>query len=363
MKKGFLVLEDGEVFSGEWVDPYDKISNESVGEVVFNTSHSGYEEIATDPSYFSQIVVMTASQQGNYGVSDEFWESENIWIKGFVCLEVQNSERDSHWVKTITEKGVPILTGLDTRSLTFHLRDLGTPWGALVCVEDEIKAREIGKKVIQEKRVALSDDGDWPFLVSCKEAVIYQGDVKRGPRVAVLDFGCKKNIVRELIKRCSEVKVFPSRTKPEEIKGWQPDGLLLSNGPGDPALVKESIDNVKELLGWKPLFGICMGHQILALALGAKTYKLKFGHRGANHPIEDKLLNKVYVTSQNHGYAVQEEGLSSDISVTHINLNDRTVAGISCDEKKCFSVQFHPESHPGPRDSVSLFDYFVGRLL
>jgi carbamoyl-phosphate synthase small subunit len=354
MSKGFLVLESGEVYEGIWHGGTPR-----AGEVVFNTSHSGYEEIATDPSYYSQIMVMTAPMQGNYGVSRSAWESRQMWIEGFVSLEIQKSSRDASWRDQLLAAGIPLLSGLDTRRIVLRLRDLGTPWGALVPAEDAEQAKTMARVLIQAKKEL---DPDWVQAVSRREVQVVSGKLASGPRVAVLDYGCKENTVRELAEKCSEVAVFPSRTPESVIREWNPSGILLSNGPGDPSAVKESVETVRGLLGWKPLFGICMGNQILSLALGAKTYKLKFGHRGGNHPVKDLLLNQIYVTSQNHGYAVDAQSLPSDARVTHVNLNDNTVEGFQCEAKKCFSVQYHPESHPGPREARVLFDYFLSGL-
>lgn len=357
-EKGFLVLETGDVFPGLWQG--DARVEERAGEVVFNTSHSGYEEMATDPSYFGQILVLTAPQQGNYGENDDFWESEKIWIEGFVCVELQNSWRDKTWREKLSKNHVPILTDLDTRKLTLLLRERGTPWGALVRADSVEEAKSKASQLIAEKKKI---DLDWVYHVSVKEERTIKGDNPRGPRIAVMDFGCKTNSLRELKARCSEVKVFPSRTPAKRIKEYNPDGILLSNGPGDPGDVKVAPETVKELIGWKFIFGICMGHQILGRALGGDTYKLKFGHRGANHPIKDKLLNKIYMSSQNHGYAVKLESLPSTVQVTHTNLNDHTVAGIYDPTRKALSVQFHPESHPGPHEASELFDFFIRQLL
>jgi carbamoyl-phosphate synthase small subunit len=351
---GYLVLETGEVYQGRWRGGADR-----AGEVVFNTSHTGYEEMATDPSYFSQILVLTAPMQGNYGVDKAFWESRNIWISGFVSLQLQSSQRDDHWAQRLREHGVPILTDFDTRKLVLRLREEGTPWGALVRADSEEGAISKAKCLIAE---AKKGDKDWVFQVSREEMVELEGFRESGPRVAVLDFGCKENILRELQSRCSRVAVFPCRTSSDEIKQWDPNGVLLSNGPGNPEDVRQAVDTVKELLGWRSLFGICMGHQILSRALGGRTFKLVFGHRGSNHPIKDELLQMVYVTSQNHGYAVEKDSLPTDVEVTHTNLNDFTVAGIRSIEKKCMSVQFHPESHPGPHDAETLFDLFVKQM-
>ena len=353
--RGYLVLEGGEVYTGQWQGGEDR-----AGEVVFNTSHSGYEEIATDPSYFSQIVVMTAPMQGNYGVEDAVWESRKLWIEGFICLEVQDSERDQAWKKRLTENKIPLLTEVDTRALALRLRQGGTPWGALVQAGSEAEALKKAESLIASKKTL---DKDWVYIASRKEPEVRRGDNMVGPKVAVLDFGSKENILRELQSRCSEIKIFNSRSSVQDIMSYNPDGIMLTNGPGDPADVKVAIGTVRELLGVKPIFGICMGHQILGLALGAKTYKLKFGHRGSNHPIRDTLLNQIYMTSQNHGYAVEEASLPSDVKVTHVNLNDGTVAGFYSEQRKCLGIQYHPESCPGPHEASGLFSYFVERMI
>ncbi len=355
---GCLVLETGEIYTGRWIgEPHAT----GCGEVVFNTSHSGYEEIATDPSYFHQIMVFTAPQQGNYGTNELHRESEKIWIEGAVCLEMQDSPRDSTWVRRLSGAGRPILSDLDTRALVIRLRTGGSVWGSLhsgPASQADLLGRS--RTLIQSKK---SEDKDWCSRVCLDRKQIFAGANSRGPKVAVIDFGMKNNILSELKKRCSEVAVFPSQVGESEIRKYNPDGILLSNGPGDPADVRVAVDTVRRLLGWKFVFGICMGHQILGLALGAQTSKLKFGHRGANHPIQDKILNRVYVTSQNHGYVLNEDSLPKNVQVTHINLNDSTVAGVFCPEMKALGVQFHPESHPGPHDAEGLFDYFVRQLL
>jgi len=352
--KGYLVLETGEVYTGAWQGGEPR-----AGEVVFNTSHSGYEEIATDPSYFTQIVVMTAPMQGNYGVENDVWESRRLWIDGFVCLEIQDSERDNAWKKRLIENKIPLVTEIDTRNLVLRLRQ-GTPWGALLPASSEAEARNQAQALIAQRKTM---EKDWVYLTSRSEAEVRRGDNMVGPRVAVLDFGAKENILRELQKCCSEIKIFNSRASVQEILDYKPDGIMLTNGPGDPADVKVAVGTVRELLGVKPIFGICMGHQILGLALGAKTYKLKFGHRGSNHPIRDTLLNQIYMSSQNHGYAVEAGSLPPDAVVTHTNLNDGTVAGFYSEKRKFLGIQYHPESCPGPHEASGLFSYFVERMI
>jgi carbamoyl-phosphate synthase small subunit len=351
---GYLVLDGGPIFSGVWQG-----GEAQAGEVVFNTSHSGYEEMATDPSYFSQILISTATQQGNYGIDAAVWESKKVWIRGFICQEIQKSARDSSWLHLLNKSKVPVLTEIDTRSLVMHLRSQGTTWGALVHAADENAAREEAQQLIAKSKTI---EKDWTQLVCSRAIQNFTGQNPRGPKVAVLDFGTKENILRELLQRCREIRVFPSNTAADDIKAYKPDGIMLTNGPGDPADVKIGTQTVRDLLGYRLIFGICMGHQILCQALGGRTYKLKFGHRGSNHPIQDHILDRVYVTSQNHGYNVDLQSLPKGAKVTHINLNDKTVAGISHDELKCFSVQFHPESHPGPHDAQGLFDYFVKQI-
>ncbi|KYG63498.1 carbamoyl phosphate synthase small subunit [Bdellovibrio bacteriovorus] len=353
--KGYLVLESGEVYAGLWQGGENR-----AGEVVFNTSHSGYEEIATDPSYFTQIVVMTAPMQGNYGVEDDVWESNRLWIEGFICLEIQDTERDQAWKKRLTENKIPLLTEIDTRNLVLRLRQGGTPWGALVQATSETDARQKAEALIAEKKKM---DKDWVYLASRKEAETRRGDNMVGPRVAVLDFGSKENILRELQQRCSEIRIFNSRSTVQEIMDYNPDGIMLTNGPGDPADVKMAAGTIRELIGVKPIFGICMGHQVLGLALGAKTYKLKFGHRGSNHPIRDTLLNQIYMSSQNHGYAVEASSLPADAQVTHTNLNDGTVAGFYSEKNKYLGIQYHPESCPGPHEASGLFSFFIERMI
>jgi len=361
--KGFLVLETGEVFQGlinSLLSHPISADFDRAGEVVFNTSHSGYEEVATDPSYFSQIVVMTAPMQGNYGADKNFWESRQLWIEGFICVQAQNTERDHQWRQRLAENKIHLLSEVDTRALVLRLRRSGTPWGAIVASSSPEEAVKKAQSLIQKKKTL---EKDWVWLSSRRTAEVRQGQVAHGPRVAVLDFGVKENILRELVSRCSEIKIFPSRASVQEIQEYKPDGLMLTNGPGDPADVQVAPQTIKEFLGRLPVFGICMGHQVLCLALGAKTYKMKFGHRGANHPIRDELLKQIYVSSQNHGYAVDESTLPQDVKVTQRNLNDQTVAGIYSEKLNCLGIQYHPESHPGPHEATRLFDFYIDKMM
>lgn len=353
--KAYLVLQDGEIFEGQTLTQ-QKHFPDKAGEVVFNTSHSGYEEIASDPSYFSQILVMTAPMMGNYKIDTTLWESKRIWIQGFVCVQMQQTERECSWATTLIDNEVPVLTEVDTRKLVFKLRDQGTPWGALVTAET-IEAAKAKAFTLIEKQKQI--DSDWVYLCSRKISEEIKGSNPAGPRIAVLDFGSKENILRELLVRCSSLRIFPSRTPASVIKEWNPDSLMLTNGPGDPACVQIATETIQKFIGHIPIFGICMGHQVLALALGAKTYKLKFGHRGANHPIKDDLLNQIYMSSQNHGYSVDTDTLPASVRITQRNLNDGTVAGFYSKELNLLGIQYHPESRPGPHEATQLFDFFL----
>jgi carbamoyl-phosphate synthase small subunit len=356
-KKGYLVLETGEVFEGLWHEN-NKAVPANAGELVFNTSHAGYQEIASDPSYFGQIMVMTAPMMGNYGKHTGDWESKKYWIEGFVCLEMET--RDETWILELLKAGIPVLSEVDTRALTLRLREGGAVWGGVCAAESAEQAREILAKVIADKKKLNGQD--WTAIVCSREQRVVKGSASNNLKIAVLDFGCKENIIREMAKRVGEVCVFPSHSSPKAIREYNPSGILLSNGPGDPAWVQRGTETVRELIGWRPIFGICMGHQVLSQALGAKTFKMKFGHHGGNHPVQDLMLEKIYITSQNHGYAVDPKTLPEGTRVTQTNLYDNSVEGFEYPQKKCFSVQYHPESAPGPNDARNLFDVFVGSL-
>ncbi len=353
MKPGCLVLETGEIFKGFLFG-----GEAQAGEVVFNTSHSGYEEIATDPSYYNQILVMTAPLQGNYGVSSDCWQSDYFWIKGFVCLEMQNSPRDKKWLERLNSHKIPVLSSVDTRQLVIRLRKKGVVWAAIMPLSKDSLKQSLA--LIKKEKTKPKD---WTQVVCVPSVHVLKGQKNKGPKLALIDFGFKKNILKEMQKRAKQVAVFPSFSSIQDIKAWDPDGLVLSNGPGDPKDVIDGTKLVQKLLNWRPLFGICMGHQILARALGAETYKLKFGHRGSNHPIKDTLLDKIYISAQNHGYSVKGDSLPEDVKVSHVNLNDNTVAGLYSESQNCLGVQFHPENQPGPREASRLFDFFVNHLM
>jgi len=384
MKKAVLVLADGTVFEGKSLGALGEVT----GEVVFNTSLSGYQEILTDPSYCGQIITMTYPLIGNYGTNLEDIESRKIFSSGFIVKE--SSKISSNWrsVKSLgdylEEHGIVGIEDIDTRMLTRHIRDTGAQEGIISTedydVENLIKKAKaspglVGRDLVKEVTCSESyhwREGGWDIVSGYPITV--DDDYKKGKwfKVAVLDFGVKNNILRMLLDSHCDVTVFPAHTTCEEIMDFNPDGVFLSNGPGDPEGVPYAIDTVKSLIGKKPLFGICLGHQILCLAMGKSTYKLKFGHRGANHPVKDLKTEKIEITSQNHGFAVKLDALSpddggekwvndvdSELVLTHINLNDFTVEGMRHKTQPVFSVQYHPESSPGPRDSRYLFERFI----
>jgi len=347
-----LLLADGRIFEGRSFG----YQGETVGEVCFNTGMTGYQEILTDPSYCKQIVTMTSPHIGNYGINEEDVESENIQVAGFVIKE--ETMTPSNWRSTqslgeyLKKNKIVGIKEIDTRSLTRHIRDKGAMNG--IISSNDLDIQSLDKKL---KKFPDMNGLDLAKDVTTQKKYKWPG--KGRYKVAVIDFGIKKNILRLLSDIGCELTVFPASIKAEDILSFEPDGVFLSNGPGDPLAVTYGIETVKKLLGKVPLFGICLGHQILALALGASTFKLKFGHRGINHPVRNNEKNTVEITSQNHGFAVDLDSLPPNVISTHINLNDNTSGGIRCTDIPAFSVQYHPESSPGPHDSRYLFNQFI----
>ncbi|MEW6103468.1 MAG: glutamine-hydrolyzing carbamoyl-phosphate synthase small subunit [bacterium] len=357
-QEGILLLEDGRAFRGYSCGAF----GERTGEIVFNTSMTGYQEILTDPSYCGQIVNMTYPLIGNYGVNDEDVESDKPQVQGFVVKEI--SKRFSNFRAKMSlssylkKNNIVAIEGIDTRALTRHIRDKGA-MKAIISTLD-LNRESLQKKVENAPGII---GGDLVQMVSCKEKYIIPCKDKRA-KIAVFDFGVKLNILRQLTSLNCELIVFPAQTKAEEILKEDIDGILLSNGPGDPEGVPYVIEEVAKLIKTKiPIFGICLGHQILCLALSGKTYKLKFGHRGANQPVLDLKTRKIDITSQNHGFCVDIKSLPETIEKTHINPNDNTLEGMAHRELPIFSVQYHPEASPGPHDSSYLFNRFIEKLV
>ncbi len=346
MKKGYLILQDGQVFEGVRFGA----ETDTVGELVFTTGMCGYVETLTDPSYAGQIVMQTYPLIGNYGIIREDFEGA-CCVKGYVvreyCDTPSNFRTDCDLDTYLKEQGVPGLCGVDTRELTRIIREHGV-MNAAIC--DEIPA-----DLTPIKTYAITGVVE---AVSCKEPDRYQAEGEERFRVSLLDYGAKRNIVRELQKRGCTVTVLPASTSAEEILAAGPDGVMLSNGPGDPAENTYQIEQIRKLLGKVPMFGICLGHQLTALAAGGSTYKLKYGHRGVNQPVRDLNGVRTYITSQNHGYAVDGDTVKLG-KVRFVNANDGTCEGIDYPELKAFTVQFHPEACTGPKDTSFLFDRFV----
>lgn len=348
--KGKLILEDGSVFSGKLLN-----NIKATGEVVFNTSMTGYQESLTDPSYCRQILTLTYPMVGNYGIADIFMQSRKSFVNGFVigelCEEGSNWHYETSLAEFLTKQGVPCLYNVDTRAVTRKIRSAGTMKGIIVA--DDAAKTEI------EELFAVPIKKDVVMEVTTPETYTIEADRADAPLVVAMDFGVKQNILKSMHDLGCQIRVVPADAKAETILALNPDGIFLSNGPGDPADVPEIVEEIKKLLGKKPIFGICLGHQLLARALGAKTYKLKFGHRGSNQPVKNLLTGRVHISSQNHGFAVDEDSLKElPLEVTHINVNDGTVEGIRHTEMPIFSVQYHPEASPGPDDNMYLFDEF-----
>ncbi len=369
-KRAILALEDGTLFWG-----YSFTGDfETTGEVVFNTSITGYQEILTDPSYCDQIVTMTYPLIGNYGINDEDIESDRIQVKGFIVREYQDYPSNWRSRKTLSEylkeNGIPGIEGIDTRALTRHIRLQGAMKGAISTLdlnEESMveKARRspsmIGRDLV--KKVCIRGPKRWSKgrmwdIEGGLNGSSWKGNKKW--KVVAIDYGVKYNILRLLESRGTEILVLPPDVSASLILDLKPDGLFLSNGPGDPAAVSYAIETIREVIGRIPIFGICLGHQLLGLALGGRTFKLKFGHRGANQPVMDLKTGKVEITSQNHGFCVDMESIKDeDVVLSHINLNDRTLEGLMHRRLPLFSVQYHPEASPGPHDATYLFDRFI----
>ena len=350
-----IILEDGQEYYGYGFGG----SGERVCEIVFNTSMAGYQEILSDPSYTYQAVVMTYPLIGNYGMANDDYESDKPSMGALIVREYNDEPSNFRCVMTLDEvmkkHGIPGISGIDTRKLTRSIRDFGS---RKALITEAGTPLDKGLEILKSKEVPK----DAVSLVSTKKVNEFEPDEERYHVVAI-DCGMKANIVRSLNKIGCRVTVVPYDTKCGDIKSMKPGGVFISNGPGNPEDVPETIKTVRELIGNYPIFGICLGHQILSLAYGAKTYKLKFGHRGGNHPVRNIKTNKIEITSQNHSYAVDTESLeNTPLEATHINLLDNTIEGVSCMRDRAFSVQYHPESAPGPQDSAYLFDEFVDMM-
>ncbi len=383
MNKAWLALADGTIFEGRALG----YEGETVGEVVFNTAMTGYQEVLTDPSYKGQIITMTSPHIGNYGMTPEDGESRRIWAEGFIVKEA--SRLASNWRSQqllqdyLHEAKIVGIEGLDTRALTRHLREHGSQQGLITHAEGDPR-RAVGKAQAAPSIVGR----DLATAVTCQEAYRWtEGSGEWAPsldhktgigatrrwRVVAYDFGVKLNILRRLVDVGCDVTVVPASTTATQVEALKPDGIFLSNGPGDPEGVPYAIEAVRQLIGRHPIFGICLGHQILGLALGLKTYKLKFGHHGANHPVMDLRTRQVEITSQNHNFAVAVahpisaipdrppvvDTAFGQVAVTHLSLNDHSIEGLVCLDRPMFSVQYHPEASPGPHDSAYLFTEFV----
>ncbi len=359
LKKALVLLADGTIFYGKAVGK----EGSAFGEVCFNTGMTGYQEIFTDPSYYGQIMVTTNAHIGNYGVNKNEVESDSIKISGLICknfsYEFSRDDADGSLEDFLNENNLLAISDVDTRALVSYIRDNGAMNAVITTEVDNIEA-------LKKQLAAIPDMNGLELAskVSTKEAY-FVGDENASIKIAALDIGIKKNILRNLVKRDTYIKVFPYNATFEELSAWNPDGYFLSNGPGDPEPLIDAQNLAKEVIKRNlPLFGICLGHQIIALANGISTYKMHHGHRGINHPVKNLVTGKGEITSQNHGFSINREETEShpDIEITHVHLNDNTVAGIKMKSKNCFSVQYHPEASPGPHDSSYLFDEFIKNI-
>ena len=352
--KAFLILEDGHIFEGTSIGA----NKEIISEIVFNTSMTGYLEVLTDPSYAGQAVCMTYPLIGNYGICYEDSESLRPWPDGYIVRELSrmpSNFRSEDTIQNFLKKfDIPGIAGIDTRALTKRLREKGTMNGMITTNENYHPAAVISKLKEYSTRNVVE-------RVTCAEKTVLSGE---GPKVALLDLGAKENIAKSLHQRGCEVTIYPADIKADEILAGQPDGIMLSNGPGDPKECTSIISEIKKLYNSNvPIFAICLGHQLMALATGADTHKMKYGHRGGNHPVKDIETGRVYISSQNHGYVVDTEKLNKEVAVpAFVNVNDGTNEGLSYVGKNIFTVQFHPEACPGPQDSAYLFDRFIDMM-
>lgn len=354
-RKGYLLLENGSVFAGKLLGQLSPTS----GEVVFNTSMVGYDQVISDPSYAGQIVIMTFPLIGNYGINRHHLESDTPWLRALVARELcpesgcQHYQQEMRLDEYLQDNNIPCLTGVDTRALTRMIRTRGTMGGVIV---DSLDEKE---ELIKSANLGLQPPPEG-FVMQVSRKVITHLGSGSSKRIVLMDFGVKKSIITSLLRLGCEVLIVPAATTASEIMALNPDGVLLSNGPGDPLNCPYAIHTISNLLGKLPIFGICLGHQLLALALGGDTYKMPFGHRGGNHPVKNLQNGRVFITSQNHGYAVNKDSLKDpDLELSFINLNDNSVEGLRHRHLALMSVQFHPEAAPGPEDTRYLFDDFM----